>query len=173
MFLPNLPGVGIALWATVTCHALAARRTQDALLGLLCASACAVLLGGVLARFVLGAGAARTMWGVAANAATVAYYAGPLSSAAQVVRARDSASIHRPTCIASLVNSALWTGYGAAAVRDPWIAAPNGAGVAITLVLLGLTLAYPRGGSGDGGGREPPPAARDDRGLSAPLQPPS
>lgn len=30
----------------------------------------------------------------------------------QVVRLRNSASIYRPTCIANLVNAALWVAYG-------------------------------------------------------------
>jgi hypothetical protein len=30
----------------------------------------------------------------------------------QVVRTRNSASIYRPTCIANLVNAALWVTYG-------------------------------------------------------------
>lgn len=30
----------------------------------------------------------------------------------QVVRSRNSASIYRPTCVANLVNAALWVAYG-------------------------------------------------------------
>lgn len=34
----------------------------------------------------------------------------------QVVRSRNSASIYRPTCIANLVNAALWVAYGIVSV---------------------------------------------------------
>lgn len=84
MFLPNLPGLAIALWATVTCHSLSSPRTQNLLVGVLCSSSCVVLLLGVLTRFVLPAADARTLWGVLCNIVTIAYYAAPLGSAVTV-----------------------------------------------------------------------------------------
>lgn len=60
----------------------------------------------------------------------------------QVVRTRDSSSILRPTCFASLVNGALWVCYGAA-VGDLFVWLPNGIGVVVTLGLVALTCIWP------------------------------
>jgi len=50
--------------------------------------------------------------GFTCNIITICYYAAPLSTALQVVRNRSSSSIFLPTCIANLVNAALWVMYG-------------------------------------------------------------
>lgn len=46
------------------------------------------------------------------NSITIGYYASPLSTALQVVRTRNSATIYLPTIICNFVNASLWLGYG-------------------------------------------------------------
>jgi uncharacterized protein with PQ loop repeat len=50
--------------------------------------------------------------GFTCNAITIAYYGAPLSTMFQVIRSRSSSSIYLPMCIANLVNTLLWIGYG-------------------------------------------------------------
>lgn len=46
-------------------------------------------------------------------------------------------------CIANLVNTLLWIGYGFA-VLDPFIYVPNGIGGLFAVVLCALCLIYPK-----------------------------
>lgn len=50
--------------------------------------------------------------GFTCNAITIAYYGAPLSTVVQVIRTRSSSTIYLPMCIANLVNTLLWIGYG-------------------------------------------------------------
>lgn len=80
--------------------------------------------------------------GLLANIITILYYGAPLSTARDVVRTRNSASLYRPTCVMNLLNGALWVAYGIA-VGDYWIYIPNGAGVVCATILLLLCAMYP------------------------------
>lgn len=100
---------------------------------------------------------------------------------AQVVRTRDSSSILRPTCFASLLNGALWVCYGAA-VGDLYVWLPNGIGAVVTLGLLALSYAWPpRGMQQAAAAKAGGAGSRDSSSLdclisaqlSAPLQPSS
>lgn len=50
--------------------------------------------------------------GFTSNVVTIAYYGAPLSTMFTVIRSRSSASIYLPMCLANLVNTLLWIGYG-------------------------------------------------------------
>jgi solute carrier family 50 protein (sugar transporter) len=50
--------------------------------------------------------------GVAGNLLALIYYASPLSTMAEVVRTRNSASILLPMTIMNVANAGLWTTYG-------------------------------------------------------------
>lgn len=50
--------------------------------------------------------------GTAGNVVTLIYYAAPLSTMAEVIRTRNSASILMPLCIMNMLNAGLWTTYG-------------------------------------------------------------
>lgn len=147
VLVPNIVGVLLGVFYTLVVASLATQRARDtvtleALVGT------AIILG--LSAFGPFSGAetaaVRAAWGWGANLILVAYYASPLSTVALVVRTRSSASLHPGMVTMNLINGALWTSYGFA-VADPFIYAINGAGAAISVVLLALTIIYPREGA--------------------------
>eukprot|EP00775_Hariotina_reticulata_P011424 gene11424-11570_t len=142
MFLPNIPGVTAALYMCLTGHALASPKVQIMMAGILCGSIPVLLLLGVLTRFVCTVQQGKLLWGFTCNIITICYYAAPLSSAVQVVRSRSSSSIYLPTCIANLVNAALWVAYGIA-VHDPFVWVPNLIGGIFAVVLITLCCIFP------------------------------
>lgn len=142
MFLANIPGFTATLYTTVTSHALATRKTQNLMMTMLLVSAPIILVMGVLSAFVATGNQAQLMWGFTCNAITIAYYGAPLSTMFQVIRSKSSSSIYLPMCIANLVNTLLWIGYGFA-VLDPFIYVPNGLGGLFAIVLCALCLIYP------------------------------
>ncbi|KAF8054899.1 APY5 [Scenedesmus sp. PABB004] len=148
MFLANIPGFTATLYTTVTSHALATRKTQNMMMTMLLLSAPIILVLGVISAFVLSGNQAQLMWGFTCNAITIAYYGAPLSTVVQVIRSRSSASIYLPMCIANLVNTLLWIGYGFA-VLDPFIYVPNAIGGVFAVVLCALCLIFPSKQAGD------------------------
>jgi hypothetical protein len=46
------------------------------------------------------------------NAITIAYYGAPLSTAYDIIKSRNSASIYPPLALTNLLNALLWTAYG-------------------------------------------------------------
>ena len=50
--------------------------------------------------------------GLLANAILLVFYASPLSTVAEVVSTKSSASLQVPLCIGNVVNSLLWLVYG-------------------------------------------------------------
>lgn len=81
--------------------------------------------------------------GLAVNANLIFFYGAPLSKIATVLTDKSSKSIHVPTMVCSLINGSLWFVYGVA-VRDFYIAVPNGFGAALGVLQLVLCLAFPR-----------------------------
>ena len=71
------------------------------------------------------------------------YYATPLSTVFEVVRSRNSASLSLPLCAMNVANGGLWLVYGIA-IRDLFIAVPNGIGALLGCLLLALICAFPR-----------------------------
>jgi uncharacterized protein with PQ loop repeat len=55
--------------------------------------------------------------GVAGNVITLIYYAAPLSSMAEVIKTRNSASILLPMTLMNTLNAALWATYGVVCVE--------------------------------------------------------
>eukprot|EP00879_Flechtneria_rotunda_P027302 GHRR01029245.1.p2 GENE.GHRR01029245.1~~GHRR01029245.1.p2 ORF type:complete len:130 (+),score=17.80 GHRR01029245.1:303-692(+) len=112
MFYGNISGFTVSLYTTLTAYALADNKAQNLILALLLTFAPAILLLGVISSFVLTGDKAAVMWGFTCNAITIMYYAAPLSTAVSVIRSKSSSSIYLPMCIANLVNTLLWIGYG-------------------------------------------------------------
>ena len=72
------------------------------------------------------------------------FYVAPLTTLAQVVRTRDSSSLHPPLCVMNLINGTTWGSYGYFAISDPYLAAPNGIGALLGIVQCMLCVCLPR-----------------------------
>jgi Sugar efflux transporter for intercellular exchange len=84
------------------------------------------------------------------------YYAAPLSSVGRVLSTRDSSSLHAPLCAMNAINGALWFAYGLA-VKDYFVAVPNGVGASFNAACVVLCVIFPpreRKDSGDSGDAE-------------------
>jgi len=84
---------------------------------------------------------APVVTGYIANALLLLYYSAPLSTMAEVIKTKSSKSILLPLSLLSLTNGLLWLGYGLA-VKDFFIAVPNGIGVGLTGIQLLLKLVF-------------------------------
>ena len=80
--------------------------------------------------------------GLVVNINLVFFYGGPLSTMFRVLKAFDSSSIHRPTMIMNTLNGAFWTAYGIA-IRDWFIAVPNGLGAVLGAIQIVVCLLFP------------------------------
>lgn len=70
------------------------------------------------------------------------FYGAPLSTIFNVLKARDSSSIHRWTMLMNTANAVFWTAFGFG-TTDWYIIVPNGAGVILGVIQLILQSAYP------------------------------
>jgi solute carrier family 50 protein (sugar transporter) len=83
--------------------------------------------------------------GCLVNVNLVFFYGAPLSTVIQVIKEKDSSSIHIPTMMANTLNGAFWSAYGFA-IFNLFIAVPNGLGVVLGLIQVSLCWIYPRRG---------------------------
>lgn len=81
--------------------------------------------------------------GLLVNLNLVFFYGAPLSTILQILRERNTASLHIPTMITNTLNGSFWTAYGIAIV-DYWIIVPNGLGAAVGGIQFILCLIFPR-----------------------------
>lgn len=81
--------------------------------------------------------------GLLVNLNLVGLYAAPLQTMKEVVREKDSGSIHRPTLVMAHANATFWLLYGLA-LRDAYVVLPNGVGLSLSLAQAALCLAYSR-----------------------------
>ena len=81
--------------------------------------------------------------GVIVNLNVIFFYLAPLSTIWQVLRSRNSATIHIWTMIANTLNATFWGIYGLATL-DPFMYAPNGMGALFGLLQFFLVLTFPR-----------------------------
>ncbi|KAL7571722.1 hypothetical protein ACA910_002822 [Epithemia clementina (nom. ined.)] len=81
--------------------------------------------------------------GVAVNLNLVFFYGAPLSTIAQVLKERNSATIHIPTIVTSTANGLFWFAFGLA-VFDLFIIVPNGLGALLGVVQMFLCVTFPR-----------------------------
>ncbi|KAJ9505918.1 hypothetical protein QJQ45_017029, partial [Haematococcus lacustris] len=140
---PNVLGVVVAMYCALSCYGLAHEETRDRMRLILCGESAILAALGVATSF--GASTLQeqlNIWGIAGNCISLVYYAAPLSSMAEVLKTRNSASILLPLTVMNLANAALWTTYGMA-LQDVFIYAPNGIGLVLSLAQLGLACIYP------------------------------
>eukprot|EP00565_Helicotheca_tamesis_P007395 CAMPEP_0185727910 /NCGR_PEP_ID=MMETSP1171-20130828/3451_1 /TAXON_ID=374046 /ORGANISM="Helicotheca tamensis, Strain CCMP826" /LENGTH=267 /DNA_ID=CAMNT_0028396555 /DNA_START=237 /DNA_END=1040 /DNA_ORIENTATION=- len=85
--------------------------------------------------------------GIAANVNLVVFFAAPLSTIVTVLKTADSSSIHVRTMVLNTLNCVFWFAYSLA-VRDIFIALPNGLGLLFGLIQVVLYVIFPRSDGG-------------------------
>jgi uncharacterized protein with PQ loop repeat len=81
--------------------------------------------------------------GVCFNVNLLFFYGAPLSSIAQVLKERNSASIHIWTMVTNTANCCFWSAYGVA-LLDPIIYVPNVLGALLGFAQVALVVLFPR-----------------------------
>jgi solute carrier family 50 protein (sugar transporter) len=83
-----------------------------------------------------------TTVGFIVNGNLLFFYGGPLSTMVQVLKTRDSSSIHRRTMVMNTLNGAFWTAYGIG-IMDYFMFVPNGIGTLMGVVQFALCIIFP------------------------------
>jgi len=81
--------------------------------------------------------------GIVVNVNLVVFYGAPLSTIKNVLRSRNSVSIHRKTLATGFLNSFFWLAYGIA-LMDMVILVPNASGFLLSVIQIILCIAFPR-----------------------------
>ncbi|GAX81004.1 hypothetical protein CEUSTIGMA_g8439.t1 [Chlamydomonas eustigma] len=106
---PNAPGVCLAVFCTMTTYGLADETVKSRMRMILCGQAVLLPLLGVLTAFACSNLTEQlSLWGLSGNAISLVYYGAPLSTMAEVIKTRNSASILLPLTLMNLVNALLW-----------------------------------------------------------------
>ena len=80
--------------------------------------------------------------GIQANTILAVYYVSPMSTMSEVVRTRDSKSMHFPLVVTNFLNGLCWFAFGIG-LNDWWLAAPNLFGACVSVVQIGLIMVFP------------------------------
>ncbi|GLC44702.1 hypothetical protein PLESTB_000972900 [Pleodorina starrii] len=143
VILANEPGLLLGVFMTISCYAFADIKARDLMLKALLFFTLLISGAGIaIALFVEKDSTASLIAGYTAVFVLLCYYGAPLSTLAEVVRCRSSASLHWPISVMNTVNGLLWVAYGTA-VHDMFIAAPNAVGATFGLLQLALIHCYP------------------------------
>ncbi|KXZ51988.1 hypothetical protein GPECTOR_10g1010 [Gonium pectorale] len=143
VILANEPGLLLGVFMAISCYGFADLKARDLMLRAFMFFAVILSsVGIVIALFVEEDSVASTVAGYTAVFILLCYYAAPLSSMAEVMRTRSSASLFWPTSVMNTVNGLLWVAYGTA-VHDSFIAVPNAIGATFGLIQLALIQIYP------------------------------
>ncbi len=94
------------------------------------------------AFIMLGPKVGLTILGYLANSIVFVVFASPLSTAAKVIKTKNSASINRPFGIIQVLNCITWTCY-AAYIGDIYLLVPNAVGLLLGIIQCILMLMYP------------------------------
>ena len=86
--------------------------------------------------------AKQMLVGITVNVIQVFFYAAPLSTMWNVIRTRNSSSIHFATMLWNTINSTMWLCYGLA-LFDYFIFVPNILGTLLGLTQLALRMMFP------------------------------
>ncbi|KAG2445268.1 hypothetical protein HYH02_008735 [Chlamydomonas schloesseri] len=139
----NEPGLLLGIFMTVSCYGFADPKARDLMLkALMFFSVLLSCVGISIALFIEDDEWASKTAGYTAVFILLCYYGAPLSTMAEVLRSRSSASLFWPTSAMNTVNGLLWVAYGTA-VSDPFIAIPNAIGAAFGVIQIGLIQIYP------------------------------
>jgi len=91
----------------------------------------------------LSAAVRSRVLGFYATAICIILFASPLSTIAKVIQSRNAASILAPLTAAQCLNCVMWTTYGVFAAKDPFVWGPNGTGLLLGIIQLGLKVSFP------------------------------
>ena len=80
--------------------------------------------------------------GIQANTILAVYYVSPMSTMSEVVRTRDSKSMHFPLVVTNFLNGLCWFAFGIG-LNDWWLAARNLFGACVSVVQIGLIMVFP------------------------------
>jgi len=85
---------------------------------------------------------AKSIIGVTVNCNLVFFYAAPLNTIWNVIKSRNSVSIHRPTMFMNTANASFWVIYGMA-IQDRIILFPNAVGALLGVLQIIICVLYP------------------------------
>jgi solute carrier family 50 protein (sugar transporter) len=91
---------------------------------------------------MLGPKIGLSILGYLANSIVFVVFASPLSTAAKVIKTKNSASINRPFGVIQVLNCITWTCY-AAYIGDIYLLVPNAVGLVLGIIQCFLMLMYP------------------------------
>jgi solute carrier family 50 protein (sugar transporter) len=164
VYVSNLPGVLVSVYAVMTAISLARneekRRELEKMVLLSCALTSAI--GFVLGVVMHDEGEAKRRFasGIFCNVVLAVYYASPLSEMRQIIKNRDASSLSWPMSVAITVNGFSWAAYGFA-LKDWFLVSPNFFGGVLGVVQLSFLVMFNGGrrkkivgGGGSGGGSD-------------------
>jgi solute carrier family 50 protein (sugar transporter) len=124
---------------------------ERVLLRILCAWAATAVYVGWILPLSLSSDTTRTqpatIVGLLVNANLVVFFGAPLQSLKEVLRTKQSDSIHRPTLWMNYLNTTFWILYGGFVRFDVMIVLPNVCGLSLGIAQGVLCLLYPQRGS--------------------------
>jgi len=86
---------------------------------------------------------AQKIVGIVATINTVFFFAAPLSSISTILKTKKSDTIHLPSMITSTLGCTFWVAY-AVAIKDAILAIPSALGLLFCLILLALSMIFPK-----------------------------
>lgn len=141
------PGIALTIWYVVSVLPLMGSDPGLATFRMLIVSAAIISTNEwTFAHLWLPESQRKIFMGGFATTISVILYASPLSTAVEVIRARDAGSILASLTIAQLLNCGMWAAYGLA-IEDPWISVPNVLGVGLAGLQLLLKACFPAASS--------------------------
>ncbi|EGF81946.1 hypothetical protein BATDEDRAFT_16153 [Batrachochytrium dendrobatidis JAM81] len=142
VFVANIVGYHLGLFYTLSSLHYGSDKFRTTAAVIVLGSSFLVLTSAFVVFAILRqAQPSKTVLGSVCVFILVIFYASPLSDLASVIRSRDASSINPILGFCSLLNGALWTGYGFA-ISDPFIWAPNVVGVVLSIVQLFLCFLF-------------------------------
>mmetsp|Transcript_28493 Transcript_28493/g.63592 ORF Transcript_28493/g.63592 Transcript_28493/m.63592 type:complete len:323 (+) Transcript_28493:267-1235(+) len=142
IFLSNGPGVLIGYFLFMSGMRLGTPAQNDQLEKLALGAGALLLCSGA-AMGLCGADARLAI--SLANCFSIAFYLSPLPVLREALRTHSARALQLPMAVTTLVNSALWTSYGAS-VGSMGVLLPNCLGVAMSCLQLALIFVF-RGGA--------------------------
>lgn len=141
----NFPGAIIGLWYVMQVLPLVPDLADRARLELVTLLSLGLWVGAGLMRALALSGVAwvQTAFAWMTIVGMTLFFGSPLSSLTHIMQQRDASSILPRLATLSLVNCTCWCAYGAIAVHNPFIMAPNALGGLLALVQLALRAWYP------------------------------
>lgn len=139
IMIPNFSGL---LFGSYYCHQFYSLRSPEATVLPYFGGGAAFVAAVLGAAATLPIASAQTAIGSAGCALTAMMFYGPLAAVGTVLKDRSAASLPLAFTLASTANCTLWTSYGALVIHDPFVYGPNGFGLGMSMVQLGLIARF-------------------------------